>query len=64
MSPENETAARVASRNGGNDYNKVTTTERPFDRLNVELIMQQFERGELNPRLLRFLAETAVGLLP
>ena len=35
----------------------------PFDQLAVELIMRQHELGELDPRLLRALAEFAVRLL-
>jgi hypothetical protein len=38
-----------------------TGAANPFDQLTVELIMCQYERGELDPRLLRTLAEIAVG---
>ena len=65
---------RVASRNGGKSESTSTANvvsllprcagSSPFDQLTVDLIMRQHERGELDSRLMRVLAEFAVGLWP
>jgi hypothetical protein len=73
--PPNDNRHRGGTLGGGKDYDSSNNAANvvkfpvdrqavsPFDRLAVELIVRQGARGELDPRLLRFLAEHAVGLL-